>query len=91
MSFRTVYMVNVWRSFFQPAENQIIFRLSVPAPPVLSDTLFQWEEMGTVPESFTGDIWFTSPAKGFAAGAQLYQTADSGKTWTSVPGTSGNP
>jgi photosystem II stability/assembly factor-like uncharacterized protein len=46
--------------------------------------------MGTVPGTFTGDIWFTSPANGFAAGSQLFQTVDSGRTWTAIPGTSGS-
>jgi photosystem II stability/assembly factor-like uncharacterized protein len=63
----------------------------VPVSPVLPDTLFQWKEMGTVPGSFTGDIWFTSPANGFAAGSQLYQTVDSGITWNAVSGTSNTP
>lgn len=60
-----------------------------PVVPVIPDSLFKWKEMGTVPGSFTGDIGFTSPANGFAAGSQLYQTGDSGKTWNAISGTSG--
>jgi photosystem II stability/assembly factor-like uncharacterized protein len=65
-----------------------------PVPPIVTvipDSLIKWEEMGAVPGSFTGDIWFTSPANGFAAGSQLFQTGDSGKTWNAVSGTSGTP
>ena len=62
-----------------------------PVVPVLPDSLFKWQEMGIVPGSFTGDIWFTSPANGFAAGSQIYQTGDSGRTWNAISGTSGSP
>ena len=60
-----------------------------PVVPVLPDSLINWKEMGTVSGPFADDIWFTSPANGFAAGSQLYQTGDSGKTWNAISGTSG--
>jgi photosystem II stability/assembly factor-like uncharacterized protein len=63
----------------------------IPVAPVLPDSLIQWKEMGTVPGTYTQDIWFTSPAIGFAAGSQLFQTVDSGRTWNAKSGTSGTP
>jgi len=52
------------------------------------DSLFAWKSVGSItsPDGIS-DIWFTSPSKGFAAVSDgyLYQSLDSGKTWTKIP------
>jgi len=56
-----------------------------------ADSLFSWKIIGHINTSPKGliDIWFTSPSKGFVAAADgyLYQSLDSGKTWSQIPGT----
>jgi photosystem II stability/assembly factor-like uncharacterized protein len=67
-------------------------RKSNNAPPItthLQDTLMSWKTIGSIPGKFLGDIWFTSPAKGFIVGDKLYQTTDGGISWTEIPNTSG--
>ncbi|HWK04462.1 MAG TPA: YCF48-related protein [Puia sp.] len=60
-----------------------------PAPKV--DSLFSWQKI-TTESSLQGinDIWFTSAAKGnyAAAGGNIYQSLDSGKSWSKNPNSS---
>jgi photosystem II stability/assembly factor-like uncharacterized protein len=90
MSIRTVYWLTLV-IFFTACRKSNYTPPAQPVVPVLPDSLINWKEMGSVPGSYTGDIWFTSPAHGFAAGSQLYQTVDSGKSWNGISGTSGTP
>jgi photosystem II stability/assembly factor-like uncharacterized protein len=62
----------------------------VPVSPVIPDSLLKWKEIGQIPGSSASDIFFNSPAKGFAAGDQIYRTNDSGRNWIGIPGTSSN-
>jgi len=51
---------------------------------------YSWKIIGkTASSQPIIDIWFTSPSKGFAAVADgyLWQSLDSGKTWTRIPNT----
>ena len=90
MSIRTVYwLMSV--IFITACRKSNYVPPAQPVVPVLPDSLLKWKEMGIVPGPYAQDIWFTSPAIGFAAGSQIFQSADSGRTWTSIPGTSGNP
>jgi photosystem II stability/assembly factor-like uncharacterized protein len=67
-----------------------------PLPPPDStpkDSLFDWKSVGNIQApGGINDIWFTSASKGFAAvtDGNLYQSSDSGKTWTKIPGTYSN-
>jgi photosystem II stability/assembly factor-like uncharacterized protein len=66
-------------------------RKSNYTPPVIvtiQDTLLNWKEIGHLPNVFLDDIWFTSLSRGFVVSDQIYQTADSGKTWAAIPNTS---
>jgi len=48
---------------------------------------FPWKVVNTNAGS-AADIWFTSASKGFIAGENaLYQSLDSGKTWSKIPNT----
>ena len=91
MSIRTVYWLTLVifftacrKSNYIPTDQPVV---SVVTP--VSDSLYKWEEMGIVPGPYAQDIWFTSPAIGFTAGPQLYQTGDSGRTWNAIIGTTG--
>jgi len=61
-------------------------------PPPAVDSFFSWQVMKNAGGIGIEDIWFVSPSRGFyASGDQnLYQSQDSGKTWSSIPG-SGSP
>ena len=66
---------------------------SNPPPNTPADSLFSWKVMGNIQgPGGISDIWFTSPSKGFAAvtDGNLYQSLDSGKTWTKIPNTLSN-
>jgi photosystem II stability/assembly factor-like uncharacterized protein len=58
-----------------------------PVVPVIPDTLLNWKQIGNIPDEGLNDILFVSPAKGFIAASRIFQTTDSGKTWTAIPGT----
>jgi len=58
-----------------------------PVVPVIPDSLLNWKEIGKIPNEVLDDILFISPAKGFIVADRIFQTTDSGKTWTAIPGT----
>ena len=63
---------------------QMSCRKSNYTPPVIPDSLFNWKVIGAIPNAYLDDIWFTSPSTGFTISESIYQTHDSGKTWTST-------
>ena len=63
---------------------------NITAPVIDSapDSLNNWKEVGQIPNARTSDIWFVSASKGFMTGSYLYQSLDSGKSWSVIPGAS---
>jgi photosystem II stability/assembly factor-like uncharacterized protein len=56
-----------------------------PTPtPVITDSLLNWIPFGSIPNTFPEDISFTSPSTGFIAADEIYESIDSGKTWTEI-------
>jgi photosystem II stability/assembly factor-like uncharacterized protein len=58
--------------------------------PDIPDTLLAWQK--TRPStSFISDVWFLNPARGFFVDTtSIYNSSDSGKTWSKIPGISDN-
>jgi len=61
-------------------------------PPTSGDSLFLWQKISQIQSHAAFDIWFTSPSHGFAAvtDGNLYQSSDSGHTWTIIPNSGSN-
>jgi photosystem II stability/assembly factor-like uncharacterized protein len=59
---------------------------SSPTGPSQIDSFFSWQVMDSLVPKGAEDIWFVSLSKGFYAGGDntLYQSQDSGKTWSMV-------
>jgi photosystem II stability/assembly factor-like uncharacterized protein len=49
--------------------------------PPAQDTLLAWQKTTTASIGYS-DIWFLSPDRGIAVGDALYNSSDSGKTWS---------
>jgi len=57
---------------------------STTLPPA-QDTLLAWQKITTTSIGYS-DIWFLSPDRGIAVGDALYNSSDSGKTWSKATG-----
>lgn len=64
-----------------------------PAQAPKVDSLFSWQKIGGSGSHGIFDIWFTSLSKGNYAGSDgnIYQSLDSGKSWSKIPNSNSSP
>jgi len=73
-----VFLLNCFTACHKPSD---------AVTPPAQDTLLGWQKIATGSAGYS-DICFLNPAHGIAVGDSLYNSSDSGKTWTKIPGIS---